>query len=194
MSHHVSVDPGDDARVDIGHLEQGRDLRVPGTAIDPDHFSHPPARLDVRVGDQLPPRLRDPKAYLISQLQTGGMQRLLLILVLACFPMPVVAEETITKRPCQQMVWASNDTNLQWQESYRAGASEAELQRITEKRTGYGKRSRLFVLIVLTSFKCRNGNCDGSHPQVRGVPSQFSWCRSSAWSLAMKLAFLLRRF
>ena len=39
----------------------------------------------------------------------------------------------------------------------------------------------------------RSFHFDGTHPQVRGVPSQFSWCRSSAWSLAMKLAFLSRR-
>ena len=74
------------------------------------------------------------------------MQRLLLILVLACFPMPVVAEETITKRLCQQMVWALNDTNLQWQESYRAGASEAELQRITEKRNRIGEAFEIVCL------------------------------------------------
>ena len=49
VSREVSVDPGDDARVDIGYLEQGRDLRVPGTAIDPNHISHPPG--PIRVSD-----------------------------------------------------------------------------------------------------------------------------------------------
>lgn len=42
MGAEVSVDPFDDAGVDIRYLEQGGHLRVPGTAIDPDHIRHPP--------------------------------------------------------------------------------------------------------------------------------------------------------
>ena len=33
VSHQVSVDPVDDARVDISHLNQGGHLRVPGAAM-----------------------------------------------------------------------------------------------------------------------------------------------------------------
>ena len=35
VSHQVSVDPVDDAGIDISHLEQGWNLWVSGTAIDP---------------------------------------------------------------------------------------------------------------------------------------------------------------
>ena len=42
MSHQVSVDPVDDACIDISHLEQRWNLWVSGTAIDPDHISHAP--------------------------------------------------------------------------------------------------------------------------------------------------------
>ena len=42
VSHQVGVDPVDDASIDISHLKQGGDLRISGTAIDPDHIRHPP--------------------------------------------------------------------------------------------------------------------------------------------------------
>ena len=42
VGHKVGVDPIDDACIDIGHLKQGGDLRISGTAIDPDHIRHPP--------------------------------------------------------------------------------------------------------------------------------------------------------
>ena len=42
MSHQVSIDPVDEARIDISQLEQCGGLRVPGAAIDPDHFRHSP--------------------------------------------------------------------------------------------------------------------------------------------------------
>ena len=40
MSHEVSVDPVDDACIDVCHLEQGWHLGVPGTAIHPNHICH----------------------------------------------------------------------------------------------------------------------------------------------------------
>ena len=49
VSYEVSVDPVDDACIDISHLEQRWNLGVSGTAIDPDHISHPPGAF--RVGD-----------------------------------------------------------------------------------------------------------------------------------------------
>ena len=49
MSHEVSVDPVDDACIDISHLEQRWNLRVSGTAIDPNHISHAPRT--IRVSD-----------------------------------------------------------------------------------------------------------------------------------------------
>ena len=49
MGHKIGVDPVDNAGVDIGHLEQRWSLGVPGTAIDPNHISHPPS--PIRVGD-----------------------------------------------------------------------------------------------------------------------------------------------
>ena len=42
VSHKVGVDPVDDAGIDISDLKQGWRLRVPGSAIDPDHVRHPP--------------------------------------------------------------------------------------------------------------------------------------------------------
>ena len=42
MSHEVSVDPVDDACIDISHLEQRWNLGVSDTAIDPNHLRHPP--------------------------------------------------------------------------------------------------------------------------------------------------------
>ena len=42
MGHKLGVHPGDDARIDVGHLKQGWHLRIAGAAIDPDHVSHPP--------------------------------------------------------------------------------------------------------------------------------------------------------
>ena len=49
VSHQVSVDPVDDAGIDISHLEQRWNLGVPGTAIDPNHISHAPGTF--RVSD-----------------------------------------------------------------------------------------------------------------------------------------------
>ena len=49
MSRQVGVDPVDDAGVDISHLEQPWNLRVSGTAIDPNHIRHAPGNF--RVGD-----------------------------------------------------------------------------------------------------------------------------------------------
>ena len=47
--HQVSVDPVDNAGIDISDLEQRWNLWVSGTAIDPDHISHAPGTF--RVGD-----------------------------------------------------------------------------------------------------------------------------------------------
>ena len=49
VGHKVSVDPVDDARVDISHLKQRWNLWVPGAAIDLDHISHAPSPF--RVSD-----------------------------------------------------------------------------------------------------------------------------------------------
>ena len=49
MGHKVSVDPVDDARVDISHLKQRWNLGVSGTAINSDHISHTPGPF--RVSD-----------------------------------------------------------------------------------------------------------------------------------------------
>ena len=49
VSHQVSIDPVDNAGVNIGHLEQRWSLWVPGTAIDPNHIGHPPS--PIRVSD-----------------------------------------------------------------------------------------------------------------------------------------------
>ncbi len=48
MGHDVSVDPVDDACIDISHLEQSWNLLVSGAATDPDHISHAPGPLRVR--------------------------------------------------------------------------------------------------------------------------------------------------
>ena len=40
MSHEVSVDPVNDAGIDVSQLEQRWNLWVSGTAIHPDHVSH----------------------------------------------------------------------------------------------------------------------------------------------------------
>ena len=42
MGDEGSVDPVDDARIDISDLKQRRHLRIPGAAIDPNHVRHPP--------------------------------------------------------------------------------------------------------------------------------------------------------
>ena len=52
MSYEVSVDPVDDACIDVCHLEQRGDLGISGAAIHPDHVSHPPVAAFVYgVGD-----------------------------------------------------------------------------------------------------------------------------------------------
>ena len=47
VSHEVSVDPVDDAGIDISYLEQRWNLWVSGTAIHPDHVSHAPGTIRV---------------------------------------------------------------------------------------------------------------------------------------------------
>ena len=47
VGHEVGVYPVDDAGIDISHLEQRWNLWVPGTAIDPNHISHPPGTFSV---------------------------------------------------------------------------------------------------------------------------------------------------
>ena len=47
VSHQVSVDPVDDACIDISHLGHRWNLWVSGTAIDPNHISHPPRTIRV---------------------------------------------------------------------------------------------------------------------------------------------------
>ena len=49
VSHQVSVDPVDDACIDVSHWEQRWNLWVSGTAIHPDHISHAPCT--IRVGN-----------------------------------------------------------------------------------------------------------------------------------------------
>jgi len=49
VSHQVSVDPVDDAGIDVSHLEQRWNLWVSGTAIDPNHICHAPGPF--RVSD-----------------------------------------------------------------------------------------------------------------------------------------------
>ena len=49
VSHEVSVDPVDNARIDISDLKLGGHPGVSGTAIDPDHVRHPPGPF--RFGD-----------------------------------------------------------------------------------------------------------------------------------------------
>ena len=48
VSHQVSVDPVDDAGIDISDLKQGGHLRVPGAAVHPDHVRHPPGPIRAR--------------------------------------------------------------------------------------------------------------------------------------------------
>ena len=43
VGHQVSVDPVDDAGINVSNLEERWDLGVPGTTINPDHISHTPA-------------------------------------------------------------------------------------------------------------------------------------------------------
>ena len=49
MGHEIGVDPVDDAGVDISHLEQRRNLGVPGTTIDTNSICHAPD--PIRVSD-----------------------------------------------------------------------------------------------------------------------------------------------
>ena len=49
VSHEVSVDPVDDACIDISYLEQRWNLWIPCSAIDPDHVRHLPGTF--RVSD-----------------------------------------------------------------------------------------------------------------------------------------------
>ena len=49
VRYQVSVDPVDDAGIDISHLEQRWNLLVSGTAIDPDHICHAPCAM--RISD-----------------------------------------------------------------------------------------------------------------------------------------------
>ena len=47
VGHEVTVDPVDDSGIDVSHLENCRNLGVSGTAIDPNHISHPPGSIRV---------------------------------------------------------------------------------------------------------------------------------------------------
>mgnify|MGYP007000251569 CR=1 len=47
VSHEVSVDPVDDACIDISHLKQRWNPWVSGTAIDPNHIRHVPSTISV---------------------------------------------------------------------------------------------------------------------------------------------------
>ena len=47
VRYKVGVDPVDDACIDVSHLEQRWNLWVSGTAIDPNHISHPPGTFGV---------------------------------------------------------------------------------------------------------------------------------------------------
>ena len=49
VGHQVSVDPVDDPDVHVRDLEEGGDLRIPGTTVDPDHVRHAPS--PIRVSD-----------------------------------------------------------------------------------------------------------------------------------------------
>ena len=49
MSHQVSVDPVDDAGINVSNLKERGDLGVPGTTINPNHVSHTPGT--IRVSD-----------------------------------------------------------------------------------------------------------------------------------------------
>ena len=47
MSHQVSVDPVDDAGINVSNLKERGDLGVPGTTINPEHVSHAPGTIGV---------------------------------------------------------------------------------------------------------------------------------------------------
>ena len=47
VGHKISVDPVDNAGINISHLEQRRSLGVPGTTIDPNHICHAPGSIRV---------------------------------------------------------------------------------------------------------------------------------------------------
>ena len=47
MSHQVSVDPVDDAGINVSNLEERGHLWVPGTTINPEHVSHAPSTIGV---------------------------------------------------------------------------------------------------------------------------------------------------
>ena len=51
VGHQVSLDPVDDAGVDISHLDPRWNLGVPGTTIDSNRISHAPTTIRIRVGD-----------------------------------------------------------------------------------------------------------------------------------------------
>ena len=54
VSHEVSVDPVDDAGIEVSHLEQSWNLWVPGTAIDPNHICRAPATFRVSAITVMP--------------------------------------------------------------------------------------------------------------------------------------------
>ena len=47
VRNQVSVDPVDDAGINISHLKQRRSLWVPGTTIDPNHICHAPGPIRI---------------------------------------------------------------------------------------------------------------------------------------------------
>ena len=48
VSHQVSIDPVDDARIDISHLERGGHLWVSGATVHTNHVGHPPGPIRAR--------------------------------------------------------------------------------------------------------------------------------------------------
>ena len=64
VSHEVSVDPVDDACIDISHLEQRWNFWVPGTTINPDHVRHPPG----------PFRVSDDHGHACFDMQENGIR------------------------------------------------------------------------------------------------------------------------
>ena len=50
----IGGDPVDKAGVDIGYLEQRRNLGVPGTTIDPNHICHAPGPIRVATITVIP--------------------------------------------------------------------------------------------------------------------------------------------
>ena len=64
VSHKVSVDPVDDAGIDISHLEQRWNLWVSGPTIDPNHISHAPG----------PVRVSDDHAHALFDVQENGIR------------------------------------------------------------------------------------------------------------------------